>query len=242
MILENYYKIENNKLRVSRQQASDFAKRIANDFNPLHDTDSKRFCVPGDLLFGLVLDQYGLSQNMRFVFSGMVGDGIELQFPGNATDKFSLSGSNGKDYLHVERSGDTTHDKTFIHRLVEAYVAFSGHAFPYVLVPLMEAHSVMVNPDRPLIIYESMEIHLHRLDIANPELKLSGTCFNIDRKRGEVQLAFTLLDNGEVTGKGTKNMVLSGLRPYDAERMQRVVDDYLQRQEQFKSASNATPA
>ncbi|WP_456380166.1 DUF3581 domain-containing protein [Thiolapillus sp.] len=235
MILENYYKIENNKLRISRQQASDFAKQIANDFNPLHDTDSKRFCVPGDLLFGLVLNHYGLSQNMRFVFSGMVGDGITLHFPGNAAEKFAISGSNGKDYLHIERSGDITHDKTLIQRLVEAYVAFSGHAFPYVLVPLMEAHSVMVNPDRPLIIYENMELHLDRLDITNPELKLSGTSFKINRKRGDVQLAFTLHDNGEVIGKGTKNMVLSGLRPYDAERMQRIVDDYLQRQKQFTS-------
>ena len=235
MILENYYKIDNNKLRVSRRQASDFAKQIANDFNPLHDPDSKRFCVPGDLLFGLVLNHYGLSQNMRFVFSGMVGDGIVLHFPDNATEKFAISGNNGKDYLHIERSGGITHDRVLIQRLVEAYVAFSGHAFPYVLVPLMETHSVMINPDRPLVIYENMEIHLDRLDITNPDLKLSGTHFNIEKKRGKVQLMFTLQDNGEVIGKGTKNMVLGGLRPYDTKRMQSVVDEYLQRQEQFTS-------
>ncbi len=238
MILENYYEIENNNIRVSRQQASDFAKHVANDFNPLHDTDSKRFCVPGDLLFGLVLDQYGLSQNMRFVFSGMVGDDIELHFPDSTTaaaDSFTISGSNGKDYLHIERSGGTTLDKALVHRLIQAYVAFSGHAFPYVLVPLMEAHSVMINPDRPLVIYENMEIHLDRLDITDPDLKLSGTRFNINKKRGKVQLMFTLQDNGEVIGKGTKNMVLGGLRQYDAKRMQSVVDDYLQRQQQFTS-------
>ncbi|WP_456406637.1 DUF3581 family protein [Thiolapillus sp.] len=233
MILENYYDIEHNNIRVSRQQASDFAKKVANDFNPLHDTDSKRFCVPGDLLFGLVLNQYGLSQNMRFVFSGMVGDGIELLFPESATETFVISGSNGKEYLRVERSGGNSRDKLLVSRLVEAYVAFSGHAFPYILVPLMEAHDVMINPGRPLIIYENMEIHLDRLDIADPALKLSGTCFNIEGKRGLVQLKFTLHDNDEIIGKGTKNMVLGGLRPFDAARMQTVVDDYLQRQEKF---------
>lgn len=236
MTLESYYEIENNNIRVSRQQASDFAKKVANDFNPLHDTDSKRFCVPGDLLFGLVLNQYGLSQNMRFVFSGMVGDGITLHFPDTATETLVISGSNGKDYLRIEHSGKRTHDKALINRLVDAYVAFSGHAFPYILVPLMEAHDVMINPGRPLIIYENMEIHLDRLNIADPALKLSGTCFNIDGKRGEVQLKFTLQDDGEIIGKGTKNMVLSGLRRYDAERMQIIVDDYLQRQKQFSSA------
>jgi len=233
MILENYYKIEHNKIRVSRQQASEFAKKIANDFNPLHDTDSKRFCVPGDLLFGLVLNQYGLSRNMRFVFSGMVGDGIELHFPEKATETLTISDDNGKNYLLVERHGDTTRDEEVISRLVQSYVAFSGHAFPYILVPLMEAHSVMINPARPLIIYENMEIHLDRLDLADPELKLSGTCFTINGKRGEVQLKFTLHDNGEVIGKGTKNMVLGGLRPFNADQMHTIVDDYLRRQEQF---------
>ncbi len=235
MILENYYKIEHNNIRVSRQQASDFAKTIANDFNPLHDIDSKRFCVPGDLLFGLVLNQYGLSQNMRFVFAGMVGDGIELVFPETASENLTVSGNNGKDYLHIERSGDTVHDKALINRLIEAYVAFSGHAFPYILVPLMEAHSVMINPARPLIIYENMELHLDRLDINDPELKLSGTCFNIDGKRGEVALKFTLLDAGQIIGKGTKNMVLGGLRPYEGKSMQLIVDDYLQRQNRFSA-------
>ncbi len=233
MILENYYKIEQNRIRVSRQQASDFAKKIANDFNPLHDIDSKRFCVPGDLLFGLILSRYGLSQHMRFKFSGMVGDGVELHFPDEEGDHLAIQDENDKEYLHVQRSGDITTDKELISRLVQAYVAFSGHAFPWVLVPLMEAHGVMINPDRPLVIYENMEIYLDRLDIKNPELSLSGTCFKIEGKRGEVQLNFTLSDNGSIVGHGSKNMVLGGLRPWDKARMNAVVNEYLERQKQF---------
>ncbi len=233
MILENYYKIEQNRIRVSRQQASDFAKKIANDFNPLHDVDSRRFCVPGDLLFGLILSRYGLSQHMCFEFSGMVGDGVELHFPDEDGEQLAILDENDKEYLSVQRSGDITTDEELISRLIQAYVAFSGHAFPWVLVPLMEAHSVMINPDRPLIIYENMEIYLDRLDIENPELSLSGTCFKIEGKRGEVQLNFTLCDNGNIVGHGSKNMVLGSLRPWDKARMDAVVNEYLERQKQF---------
>ncbi|WP_456375684.1 DUF3581 family protein [Thiolapillus sp.] len=236
MILENYYKIEQNRIRVSPEQASNFAKKIANDFNPLHDPESRRFCVPGDLLFGLILDQYGLSQHMRFEFSGMVGNGIDLHFPEEDGEQLRILGDNEKEYLRVQRGGDSTDDKELISRLVQAYVAFSGHAFPWVLVPLMEAHGVMINPDRPLIIYESMEIHLESLEMENPQLRLSGTCFNIRGKRGEVQLNYTLTDQGRSIGHGSKNMVLSGLRPWDKARMDTVVQDYLERQERFSRA------
>lgn len=233
MILENYYKIEQNRIRVSAEQASQFAKKIANDFNPLHDPESRRFCVPGDLLFGLILDQYGLSQHMRFEFSGMVGNGVELHFPEEDGEHLSILDDNNKEYLRVQRSGDTIHDKALISRLVQAYVAFSGHAFPWVLVPLMEAHGVMINPDRPLIIYENMEIHLISLAMEDPQLRLSGTCFNMDGKRGEVQLNYTLSDQGNDIGHGSKNMVLGGLRPWDKARMGAVVEEYLARQERF---------
>ncbi len=230
MILENYYRINNDRVLVSRQQASDFAKQVANDFNPIHDVDSKRFCVPGDLLFGLVLDRYGLNQHMTFRFSGMVNDTIPLIFPDSGDDEITIRGENGKDYLHLERSGAHTSDPDVIEKLVKVYVAFSGQAFPHILVPLMERDGVMINPDRPLIIYESMEIHLDRLDLSDPELKPAGTRLQVEGKRGRVALEFRLQDGNEIVGHGVKKMVLSGLRPFDAERMQQVVEDYRRRQ------------
>ena len=77
MFLEKFYNTNNDKVTFSRQQASNFAKQIADDFNPLHDIDAKRFCVPGDLLFSLTLARAGLHQEMTFTFSGMVTDGID---------------------------------------------------------------------------------------------------------------------------------------------------------------------
>lgn len=54
MFLSPYFLKQNQSISVSAQQASDFAKKIAQDFNPIHDVGAKRFCVPGYLLFALV--------------------------------------------------------------------------------------------------------------------------------------------------------------------------------------------
>jgi hypothetical protein len=225
MILENYYRVKENRVLVSREQASAFAKQIANDFNPIHDVDSKRFCVPGDLLFSLVLNHFGLSQHMKFVFSGMVNDNIELIFPDSDASEITISGDNGKEYLHLERRGEITRDPSVIEKLIRIYVAFSGQAFPHILVPLMEEQGVMINPDRPLIIYESMEIHLDTLALQSPSLKPADRELDVRGKRGKVALSFTFEDQGRTVGHGIKKMVLSGLRPYDAQRMQEVVAD-----------------
>ncbi len=240
MILENYYRIHQNKVLVSRQQASDFAKQVANDFNPIHDVDSKRFCVPGDLLFSLVLHHYGLSRHMKFVFSGMVNDNVPLIFPETDAEEITISGDNGKDYLHLERRGETTRDPQVIERLIRIYAAFSGQAFPHILVPLMEEKGVMINPGRPLIIYESMEIHLDRLDLQSPSLQPSDRRLEVRGKRGKVALSFTFEDRGRTVGHGIKKMVLSGLRPFDAHSMQQVVEDYHRRMAQGGNSGDAT--
>ena len=64
MFLNPYHSANNTKIIISAEQGSSFAKDISNDFNPIHDPGSKRFCVPGDLLFALVLGRYGISEKM----------------------------------------------------------------------------------------------------------------------------------------------------------------------------------
>jgi len=81
MFLEQFHSSNNNIVSISAEQGSSFAKDISNDFNPIHDPDSKRFCVPGDLLFALVLGRYGISEKMSFNFAGMVSAETELLFP-----------------------------------------------------------------------------------------------------------------------------------------------------------------
>jgi hypothetical protein len=48
MFLSPYFTKQDQSVFISAQQASDFAKKIAGDFNPIHDVGAKRFCVPGD--------------------------------------------------------------------------------------------------------------------------------------------------------------------------------------------------
>ncbi len=233
MSLSQYHSRDQDRVRITPQQASGFAKEVAGDFNPIHDPGAKRFCVPGDLLFALVLSRYGISQHMRFRFAGMVGDGVQLLFPPSDAALLTIRDELGKEYLHIERDGALNQDAGLIDGLTRGYVSFSGQTFPHILVPLMEEQQIMINPDRPLVIYESMAIDLDRLDITEPQLELSNARLNVDGKRGDVRLAFRISSAGEVVGHGEKSMLLSGLRAFDAAQMQQLVDDYATRKTSY---------
>ncbi len=238
MSLSDYYSISENNLNITPDQASNFAKAIAGDFNPLHDPDNRRFCVPGDLLFTVLLQHYGISQEMSFRFSGMVGAGVTLQLEQEPGEAYELCDVNNKSYLHVERIGEVTHDQALIERLAQSYVAFSGHNFPHILVPLMQEQGVMVNIERPMVIYESMAFKLQRLDIPNVELRLAGSQMEAEGKRGEVRLTFEFLCDDTIVGTGCKRLLLSGLRPYEQEGMDKLISAYLGRRDKYQSTGS----
>ena len=233
MFLSTYFKKENQSVTITPAQASDFAKSIAQDFNPIHDVGAKRFCVPGDLLFALVLNQYGLSQKMTFNFAGMVGDGVQLQLPDDVAEDFAIRDNKDKCYLEVHRSGDVRYCETQIESFIRKYVAFSGLNFMHILVPMMKQHQMMINPARPLVIYESMSFDLTTLDFTEVSLKLIEQDLQIEGKRGDVTLTFELLSGDTVVGTGVKTLVMSGLRPYEDEPAQQMFDAYESRRLAF---------
>jgi hypothetical protein len=232
MNLANYFTVKGDKVAFSRHQASRFAKEIANDFNPLHNTDAKIFCVPGDLLFAVTLLRLGLSQKMCFHFAGMVTDS-ELIFSQATGEKIDIIDDEGKKYLAIQRQGPISHDEQLINNLTQSYVSFSGRAFPHLLVPLMAEQKVMINPGRPLIMYESMEISLDHLDIQQPILESTGSSLEVQGKKAMAELRFHIMENGREVGHGAKHMALRGLRTYQEEDMQRVVNDYISYKEAY---------
>lgn len=229
MLLSSFYQESSAGVLVSPAQASRFAKEIAGDFNPIHDEDAKRFCVPGDLLFSLLLDRYGLSEEMEVRFSGMVGEGVVLQFPQTQAEDFSISDAAGKSYMEVRRSGRNLHEQKALWAFARAYVAFSGQNFPHVLVPLLREQGVMINPDRPLVIYERMSIRLSSLAVESPRLEPALNEVRLDGKRAEVSLGFRIFDKTGELGEGSKKMVVSGLKPYDEAVSDRLTQEYLSR-------------
>ena len=226
MLIENYCPISADKISFTRQQGSDFAKQVANDFNPLHDIDAKRFCVPGDLLFSVIIAKSGLHKKMTFDFSGMVGDSVALTFPQHINDNFDIKDDNEKTYLSVDVSGEKTNNTDLINALTKAYVDFSGYTFPDILVKLMAEHDVMINPARPMVMYQSMSIDLHTLDASSVTLQLAKTSLTIDSKRGDAWLEFDLLSDNKVIGHGKKHMLLSGLRAYQQDAIDAMVQQY----------------
>lgn len=229
MFLKEFYDIQDGCVRIAAEQASMFAKEVAHDFNPLHDVDAKRFCVPGDLLFSLVLEKYGLSQNMHFIFSGMVGHGLLLNFPDTDAESFDITDNQGKTYLQIERSGAVIRDQALIELLIRDYVAFSGQNFPYVLVPLLAKENVMFNIDRPLVIYESMTLNFRHMNFQQPTLEMLEPKMEVNGKRATAYLHFQIKSAEEVVGTGFKKLAVSGLREYEAEPMDAFVEEYLAR-------------
>lgn len=235
MLIDQYYTVSNGKISFTREQGSNFAKQVADDFNPIHDPDSRRFCVPGDLLFAVIIARYGLSQHMEFKFTGMVDDSSQLVLPEPA-EELAMDDAAGKKYLSIRRAGENSREGTLIDNLTHAYVEFSGHSFPHILVPLLAEQNVMINIARPMVFYESMVIDLDRLDIEKPVLVEEKNELAIDGKRGEVQFAFNLVESGVVVGRGKKRMVLGGLREYDATVMDEAVTSLNQRKQDYLSS------
>ncbi|BCK06531.1 hypothetical protein VCSRO17_1099 [Vibrio cholerae] len=235
MFLTAYHSNQQHQFQFTRQQASHFAKLVAGDFNPIHDEDSKRFCVPGDLLFAVLLQKEGISQKMRFDFSGMVSDGVALHIENKCQHESAVVDASGKEYLHMSREGEVNHNPAFIEHVVTSYVQFSGMNFPHIMVPLMEEQQMMINCQRPLVIYESMEVEFTRLDLTHPEVEFAGATFDVDGKRGLVTLNFVFKDEGQVVGKGLKRMVASGLKPYDQAEIDDLVNRFNERKEAFLS-------
>ncbi len=226
MQLDNYYSANGDHVNISRLQASNFAKGVAGDFNPIHNIDAKRFCVPGDLLFALALQRYGLSEQMQVVFAGMVGDAVTLDFAHTDASTIDIADITGKTFLHLERAGTRTVDASRVNDLTRCYVRFSGQTFPHILVPMLQQHQVMLNPKRPFVIYESMNIDLRTLEFETPRLELDRSSLKVAGKRGEARLHFKVLDRDREIGSGAKTMLLSGLQAYSQEMADSLVEDY----------------
>lgn len=228
MFVQDFFSEANGKVMITAKQGSMFAKEIAGDFNPLHDHDYKRFCVPGDLLFSIVLAKYGLSKKMLFTFSGMLGHGgITLSFPVTSQNKFDIVASNNKTILKIERHGEKAYGQTMIDTLVCDYAAFSGRSFPCALVQLMAEHGVMFNPKRPLVIYHSMFMEFKHLNFSRIEVEMLEPKLDINKKRADAYLYFQVISDGQIVGTGFKKIVISGLLNYNEESMRIFVDNYL---------------
>ncbi len=236
--LRPYHEQRDGRVYIRPEQASRFAKGIAGDFNPIHDPHSKRFCVPGDLLFALVLAHYGVSASMHCRFVGMVGDGVALVFPEEPGSRIVISDTQGKAYLEVDREGPVVTDPYTVEALTRSYASFSGQNFPHVLVPLMEQHQVMVNPARPLVIYERMSLELQTpvgglTETVQPRLESAE--MRVDGKRADVRLDYALCVEGDPFARGSKHLVLSGLRPFDPEVMHAMEAQYAGWKEAYQS-------
>jgi len=227
--LSQFYSIiDEQNISIAAPQGSGFAKNIADDFNPIHDVESKRFCVPGDLLFSIALQQYGLHQSMTFSFRELIKADTPLSYPSSrpAPASVDVLCDRSKQVLSIDYSGEVLTDADKIEQLIRSYVVFSGQNFPHILVPLMKKHNVMINPSRPLVIYESMSLSFDNLDFQSLNIELGKTELEVLGKRGNCTLHFNIYDQGRKIGTGLKRLVLSGLREYQQDSIDAMCEQY----------------
>ncbi len=225
MLLAPFYTESNNLLQVSRQQGNDFAKGLANDFNPLHDFDAKRFVVPGDLIFSIILQKIGISEKMHFEFVGMVSADTDFSILPLDDGQLKIT-SKEKPCTNIQRSGEVLLNEKLIEEISLEYVKFSGATFPGILLPLMQQENVMVNPARPMVMYQSMVIELHEFNFSNPSIELAKKKIKVEGRRADVSIHFNILAGDRVVGKGQKSLLLSGLRGYEKNAMDNLVEGY----------------
>lgn len=237
MLLAPFFSKQDNILRISAEQASTFAKVQCFDFNPIHDPENRRFCVPGDLLFSLALHTYGVSASMSFTFTNMVSADMGLNFPETDEDFIVITNEQGKSVLEIKRQGEINHDTVFIESLIKNYGQFSGQNFPTLLMPLMEKHGVMFNPARPLVMYNSMSFDFQHFDVSHGmKLKLSESTMEVEPKRANSFLHFDIFDDDKVVGKGVKKLIVAGLRPYNIEVLAPFLKAFEERRDAFNDA------
>ena len=223
-----------NTVRISSKQASDFAKDIAGDFNPIHDHDSKRFCVPGDLLFTESIRRLGLYQSMHFDFIEMLAADVDIQYPLKVAEgRHFITNSTGKNLVGIDIAGQQLSNQSFAAQFTLDYIQFSARSFPDILVPLMKQHSKMINPSRPLVIYQSMSFQFEETAMAQVDLTLDNCQLEIDGKRGYALFSFNLSSSGKTIGRGKKKLELSGLRDYQDDDMNQLTNDYLCKKRQY---------
>lgn len=258
MDISEYITESEGAVSFSEEKASEFAKSVAGDFNPIHDPGSKRFCVPGDLLFSVLLCRYGAAQTTSVQFSGMLDGSTRMLLPSTVNGTSHITDARARPLLSISFSGNRFAHSGFIARLSELYVQFSGQTFPDILVPLMKSAGIMINPARPLVIYKDMAIELNDsatalfkvsegeelVDLQEPlyhdlSLRIASTDISVNGRKGVVRLSFTIDVAGQIIGTGEKNLVLSGLREYEEAAMQAIVDQYNHRRENYLEIENA---
>ncbi len=261
------------RLGFDEGRASAFAKGVAGDFNPLHDPGDRRFCVPGDLLFALLLEHYGLYRETSVGFASMVGADAELTLPvlagadgrggpsdaggtgdaagvgktggpGEAGGVVHVADARGRQVLSFFAAGGRTGTHALVAALTLEYVRFSGRTFPEILVPLMREQGVMVNPERPLIIYKDMAIRMDAAPGADavPVLKDGEHRLAVTNRKGVASIRFAIVDaaNGDARlGEGEKNFVLGGLREHDDDTVTALVAEYDARRAAWREEAGA---
>ena len=78
-----------------------------------------------------------------------------------------------------------------------------------------------------------MTLQLSNLDFSHPSLSLSNSELDISEKRGNAYLYFDVFDGTKLIGEGIKHLILSGLTPFDQNKVDQMIHKYNDNQKMY---------
>ena len=91
----------------------------------------------------------------------------------------------------------------------------------------------MFNLNRPLVIYESMTLSFDHFDFQQASVEMLKPKMEVNGKRATAFLHFEIKADGIVVGTGFKKLAISVPSDYEAGPMQKFVDEYLDRKNEY---------
>ena len=121
-------------------------------------------------------------------------------------------------YLHIKKREVNTH---WVSRLLAEKFGVKEHDVSYA-----------GQKDRYAVTTQWFSIYAPKI-----ELVLASSSLTIEGKRGKAELIFNLIADDKIIGHGKKHMLLSGLRPYEQEVIDGIIEVYNNKKSNYLTKS-----
>lgn len=204
-----------------------YARNVVKDFNPIHNHLAKNYCVPGDLIFALMVERGGVHGSMRMDFLNRVGKDSEYIFVSGKAGMALLDRGN-KVQAQLIGSGDASVCVKCISAVSDAVLSCTSSYFPYKMMRSLRAENLMLSGCRSLVILKSIEVNVSDLHFASDLTAVfCSSSLRHSGRRGTIDAHFQLVGgNGQVLGQVIKTALIIGIERFNGKRSAQYLENY----------------
>lgn len=221
MDISEYYDCIDGEIHFNDLKASQFAKNVSNDQNPIHDHDNKNYCIPGDLIFSMCADVLGLGSETDLYLHHPIGKNSSILIK-EAKDGFYLGrDQSGIKIFTYRKNGETT-DICDTGNFLNCFARVTETLFEDAIHPQLKQKGLMINPSSPSVVLTSISIRKSENSKPVHKIKPDESVATGNVKRAKVTAKYTMNDLYDNSiGEARKTLFISGLREYCVASMSR---------------------